>query len=181
MFYAICENATGYQLLAFDNLQIANQCPAINHKSIVYRGNNPENLLKHYSFERLLSVWQAIGKPMSFVNQQQLVETLHDFVDTKAVVWTPPVEEPMTQPEQVTQPVEKKVETRKRFDPKLSIVPLLAEPPIRQGTNRHRNMAVVMACSTVGEAMTQLRALQPSPGGGTDIQIAIDHGAIELK
>jgi hypothetical protein len=61
--------------------------------------------------------------PCLFVNQQQLVETLHDFVDTKAVVWTPPVEEPMTQPEQVTQPVEKKVETRKRFDPKTFYCP----------------------------------------------------------
>ena len=46
-------------------------------------------------------------------------------------------------------------------------------PPIRSGTNRYRNMEVVMGCATVAEAMEKLRALDPAPGGGVDIKIAV--------
>ena len=54
-------------------------------------------------------------------------------------------------------------------------------PPIRSGTNRYRNMEVVMGCTTVAEAMEKLRALDPSPGGGVDIKIAVKAGAIKLE
>jgi len=56
----------------------------------------------------------------------------------------------------------------------------MESPPIRSGTNRYRNMEVVMQCHTVGEALAQLKALEHSPGGGTDIKLAEKAGAITL-
>jgi hypothetical protein len=53
-------------------------------------------------------------------------------------------------------------------------------PPLRSGTNRYRNMEVVMQCHTVGEALKQLKALEKSPGGSTDIKLAEKAGAIAL-
>jgi uncharacterized pyridoxal phosphate-containing UPF0001 family protein len=57
---------------------------------------------------------------------------------------------------------------------------LMDEPPIRKGTNRHRNMQVVMKAHTVGQALTALKSLTVSPGGSTDIKLAVKAGAIEL-
>ncbi len=56
----------------------------------------------------------------------------------------------------------------------------MPRPPIRPGTNRHRNMEIVMQCHTVGEALAQLKALEHSPGGSTDIKLAEKVGAITL-
>jgi len=53
-------------------------------------------------------------------------------------------------------------------------------PPIRGGTNRYRNMQVVLGCHTVGEALQKLKALRPAPGSATDIKLAEKVGAIEL-
>ena len=47
------------------------------------------------------------------------------------------------------------------------------EPPIKQGTNRYRNMQVVLASQTVGEAISALRKLDPAPGGRMDLRIAV--------
>ena len=61
------------------------------------------------------------------------------------------------------------------------IIKLVDEPPIRKGTNRYRNMEVILASKTVGEAISALRKLDPAPGGKTDITIALKAGAIELR
>jgi hypothetical protein len=53
-------------------------------------------------------------------------------------------------------------------------------PPIRSGTNRYRNMQVVLSCHTVGEALQKLKALSPAPGSATDIKLAERVGAIKL-
>ena len=72
-------------------------------------------------------------------------------------------------------------EVRPRFEKTTKIVALMEVPPIRSGTNRYRNMEVVMGCTTVAEAMEKLRALEPAAGGGVDIKIAVKAGAIKLE
>ena len=52
----------------------------------------------------------------------------------------------------------------------------MPRPPIRPGTHRPRKME----CHTVGEALAQLKALEHSPGGSTDIKLAEKVGAITL-
>tara|TARA_R100001224_G_C3925065_1_gene116700 strand:- start:103 stop:339 length:237 start_codon:yes stop_codon:yes gene_type:complete len=70
---------------------------------------------------------------------------------------------------------------RPRFNRNLSIVKLMDTPPIKSGTNRHRNMLAIMESATVGEAMEKLRAMSPAPGGGVDIKIALKYKAIKLE
>ena len=72
-------------------------------------------------------------------------------------------------------------EARPRFEKATKIVALMELPPIRSGTNRYRNMEIVMGCATVAEAMEKLRALETAPGGGVDIKIAVKAGAIKLE
>ena len=72
-------------------------------------------------------------------------------------------------------------QSRPRFNKDAKIVSLMDEPPLRAGTNRYRNMEVIMGSATVAEAMEKLRNLNPAPGGGVDIKIAIKAGAIKLE
>ena len=72
-------------------------------------------------------------------------------------------------------------EVRPRLEKTTKIVALMDTPPIRSGTNRYRNMEIVMGCATVAEAMEKLRALDPAPGGGVDISIAVKAGAVKLE
>jgi hypothetical protein len=75
----------------------------------------------------------------------------------------------------------KKSKQRKRINPLSKIVSLLNEPPIRTGTDRYRKMVVVMSSGTVGEALTELKALTPPIGGSPDIKLAIKVEAIKLE
>jgi len=75
----------------------------------------------------------------------------------------------------------KKPKQRKRVNPLSKIVTLLNEPPIRSGTDRYRKMVVVMSNGTVGEALTELKALKPPIGGSPDIKLAIKVEAIKLE
>ena len=61
------------------------------------------------------------------------------------------------------------------------IVALMDAPPISSGTNRYRNMKVILGCTTVAEAIKKLKALSPAPGSGVDIKIAVKAGAIKLE
>jgi hypothetical protein len=72
-------------------------------------------------------------------------------------------------------------QTRPRFNRNDKIIKLMEIPPIKTGTNRYRNMAAIMASNTVGEAMDKLRAMNPAPGGGVDIKIALKYKAISLE
>jgi hypothetical protein len=72
-------------------------------------------------------------------------------------------------------------QTRARFNRNDKITKLMETPPIKTGTNRYRNMATIMASNTVGEAMDKLRAMNPAPGGGVDIKIALKYRAIALE
>jgi len=178
MYYAICKsnsgpnNYNGYNFWMFKTLQQAHESELIDHKSIVYDGKRPTVLLETLGVNKLQKLWDKFGRPMSFVNQNQLVEYLHDLVDNKALLWTPDMENTMSEVE---------AKKRTRLNNNARIVRLVDAPNLREGTNRYRNMQVILGCATVGEAMEKLRALQPSPGGGVDIQLAVKAGAIKLE
>jgi len=59
------------------------------------------------------------------------------------------------------------------------ITRLMEKPPIQAGTNRYRNMEIVMDCKNVPEAMDRLRNVTPK-GSKKDIYLAIRAGAIKL-
>lgn len=66
--------------------------------------------------------------------------------------------------------------------PKDARITLLnADNPFPAGTNRARNFDIIAGCSNVPEALELLRALEKSPGGKYDIQLAISRGAITLS
>lgn len=176
MYYAICKsksgNYKGHAFWMFNTLAEANESGKIDHNSIVYNGNRPQVLLETLSSRKLRALWDKVGVPTSFVSMGQLVEHLHDLVDTKAILWKPDMEKPMSEAEP---------KARTRLNPDARIFKQIEVPALREGTNRYRNQQVILQCATVREAMERLRALQPSPGGGVDIQIAIKSGAIRLE
>jgi hypothetical protein len=175
MYYAISKSKSGYKGHAFwmfKTLTEANESGKIDHNSIVYNGNRPQVLLETISSQKLKNLWDKVGIPTSFVSMNQLVEHLHDLVDAKAILWKQDMEKPMSEAEP---------KARTRLNPDARIIRQVETPALREGTNRHRNQQVVLQCATVREAMERLRALQPSPGGGVDIQIAIKSGAIRLE
>ena len=103
---------------------------------------------------------------------------------------TTPISSPtLTLKQDIISPVEKEVSATKAKKPKQrkrinllsKIVPLLSEPPIRTGTDRYRKMVVVMNSATVGDALTELKALTPPIGGSPDIKLAIKVEAIKLE
>jgi len=69
---------------------------------------------------------------------------------------------------------------KKRLNPLHRIVTLLDLPPVREGTDRYRKMLLVMSCSTVGEALQELKSISSPIGGGFDIRLAEKKGAIRL-
>ena len=75
----------------------------------------------------------------------------------------------------------KSTSKKKRLDPQARIIPLLEEPPVRKGTDRHRKMILVISCSNVGEALDKLHHISPPIGGGFDIRLAEKVGAIRLE
>lgn len=76
--------------------------------------------------------------------------------------------------------IKKIVDVKPKWDNECKIIRLMDEPPIKQGTNRYRNMQVVLASQTVGEAISALRKLEPAPGGRMDLRIAVKAGAIKI-
>ncbi len=179
MYYAICKSKLsnecaykGYKFWMFRTLAEANESGKVDHNSIVYNGNRPEALLDTMSTTKLRNLWNKVGVPTAFDSMRQLVEHLHDLVDAKAILWKPDAETLMSE----TEP-----KARTRLNPDARIFKQIEVPNLREGTNRYRNQQVILQCATVREAMERLRALQPSPGGGVDIQIAIKSGAIRLE
>lgn len=66
-----------------------------------------------------------------------------------------------------------------QIHPHTRIKPLVDKPPVREGTNRYRNMFVVIRSQTVREALHRLKQLEPK-GGMKDIHLAVKNKAVEL-
>jgi len=194
MFYAVCEGIPGssgpaYVIYKFNSLENIKECEAVNEYSIVYNGESPRQLVEFCSVEELHEIAVAIGGDLTYISHQQAADYVHQAVVKKARNWKPQEEPNMStvhvdqfnNKAQKHEETEKKKQVRPRFNNEAKIKLLTDTPPVREGTNRHRNMKVIMESATVGEAMTKLRALSPAPGCGVDIKIAVKAGAIELE
>jgi len=210
MHYAICnsdnENSP-YQVLSFTSLASMKDCQFIDEYSMVYNTKEPKQLIDNWQQDELEGTWLSIllnskkalnkfstelstyrSMKNKFQNKEIAAQKLHELVLFCVKPWKK--EKQMNDAVEATtihvdefnnkaQKAEKEV--RPRFEKTTKIVAIMDTPPIRSGTNRYRNMEVVMGCTTVAEAMEKLRALDPSPGGGVDIKIAVKAGAIKLE
>ena len=193
MFYAICEGVPGssgpaYVIYKFNFLENIKKCDAVNEYSIVYNGVSPQQLVEFCSVEELHEIAVAIGGDLTYVSHQQAADYVHQAVVKKAKYWKPQEESDMStihvdqfnNKAQKHEATEKKKQVRTRFRNDARIIVLKDTPTVREGTNRFRNMKVIMESATVGEAIAKLRALTPAPGSGVDIRIACEAGVIKL-
>ena len=210
MHYAICtsnnENSP-YQVLSFTSLASMKDCKYVDQHSMVYSDKEPRQLIDNWQQDELEGTWLSIllnskkahqrfitdltayrNMKNKFQNKEIAAQKLHDVVLFCVKPWkkenqmNDTVETPTIHVDQFNNKAQKaEKEVRPRFEKTAKIVPLMVDPPIRSGTNRYRNMQVIMGCTTVAEAMEKLRALHPSPGGGVDIKIAVKAGAIKLE
>ena len=194
MFYAICEGFPGssgpaYIVYKFPTLESMKPCEAVNEYSIIYNGDSHRQLIDFCSLEELIEIATCLciaftgTEEVKFVSLQQAADYVHSVVVKKAKLWKPEKESDMStvhvdQFNNKAQKAEKEV--RPRFEKTTKIVSLMVDPPIRSGTNRYRNMQVVLASQTVGEAISALRKLDPAPGGRMDLRIAVKAGAIKI-
>jgi len=208
MFYAICDGPPWF-FLKFETLEAMKTCDAIDEYSIVY--STPEQLFNSCTkpeLEALVlnvlhghrgdceehkalaeSIRKQIATPTlrELFTKERATKALHEIVTRQASFWKakkgtkpmPTYTDVSDLPEPIL--VTKPRQVRTRFNNDDKIILLKDKPNLREGTNRYRNMSVVMDCETVGEAMEKLRALDPSPGSGMDIRIAIKAGIIELE
>ena len=210
MHYAICESNnenSPYQVLSFTSLASMKDCKYVDQHSMVYSDKEPRQLIDNWQQDELESTWLSIllnskkahqkfftdlttyrNMKNKFQNKEIAAQKLHEVVLFCVKPWkkenqmNDTVETPTIHVDQFNNKAQKaEKEVRPRFEKTAKIVPLMPNPPIRSGTNRYRNMEVVMGCTTVAEAMEKLRALDPSPGGGVDIKIAVKAGAIKLE
>ena len=194
MFYATCEATPGssgsaYIVYKFTTLESLKECEAVNEYSIIYNGESPRQLVEFCSIAELHEVAFILGGDTTFVSHQQAADHVHEAVVKKAKIWKPE-EEPSMSTIHVDQfnnkaqkheaEVKETKKPRTRFRNDARIIVLKDTPTVREGTNRYRNMKVIMESETVGEAMAKLRALNPAPGCGVDIRIAIEAGVIKL-
>ena len=210
MHYAICnsdnENSP-YQVLSFTSLASMKDCKYVDQHSMVYSDKEPRQLIDNWQQDELEGTWLSIllnskkahqrfvtdltayrSMKNKFQNKEIAAQKLHEVVLFCVKPWkkenqmNDTVETPTIHVDQFNNKAQKtEKEVRPRFEKTAKIVCLMVDPPIRSGTNRYRNMQVVMGCTTVAEAMEKLRALDPSPGGGVDIKIAVKAGAIKLE
>ena len=210
MHYAICtsnnENSP-YQVLSFTSLASMKDCKYVDEYSMVYSDTKPRQLIDNCQQEELEGTWLSIllnskiahqrfvtdlttyrNMKNKFQNKEIAAQKLHEVVLFCVKPWkkenqmNDTVETPTIHVDQFNNKAQKaEKEARPRFEKTTKIVALKDTPPIRSGTNRYRNMEVIMGCATVAEAMEKLRALDPSPGGGVDIKIAVKAGAIKLE
>ena len=195
MYYAICGGVPGsdglpFLIYGFGKLEDMRHCEHVDERAIVYNGDEPRQLLDFCSLEELKSICASFGETIKFISPEQAASAVHTMTAIKAVTWNPEKENNMSDTATATLSVAPAPEApilatakqeRPRFNKDARIVCLMDTPPLREGTNRFRNMLVIMQSSSVAEAMKKLRALDPAPGGGVDIKIAIKAGAIKLE
>ena len=191
----------------FKTLKAVKTCKAVNEHSYVFDGKETVDRLNHlFTKEEITSVCEPFGKPSSAENFWVLTASkakywkpeeetkMNRFVkgatSSVEVVTEQPDVDPHTRITLELDEMEKQggpfdaikkiVDVKQGWSNECKIIKLMDEPPIKQGTNRYRNMQVVLASQTVGEAITALRKLDPAPGGKTDIRIAVKAGAIKV-
>ena len=207
MYYAICNSEDEnkpWSIFHFSSMAKIKNCPLIDENSVVYTDSNPiYQLIENYQWDELQGLWCSIilndrkahqhhledyleyqRGPNKFYSKEKTAQKLHDLVLYCMKPWNKEKKMPeivsvntfnnkAEKAEKAVAPVKVTEDTK--------IVALLKEPPIRSGTNRYRNMEVVMSSSTVTQALEKLKALSPAPGSRVDINIAVKAGAIKLE
>ena len=197
MFYAVCDGIPGskgppFLFYKFKTLSAAKKCKAVNENSYVFDGKETIDNLNH------LFTREEISSVCEYWNPEEEIE-MNKFVtgntSTVSVVTEKPDADPHTrisleldEMEKVEPTTEDAVEALKKiitisskWSNESKIIKLMDEPPLKKGTNRYRNMEAVLASQTVGEAITALRNLEPSPGGRMDLRIAEKANAIKIE
>jgi len=179
-----------YSFFRFPTLSASKECKEVDEYSIVF--SDIEQLQRDYSAEDLKWTLVACNQyPFHKYNEDQHYTNFFEYVKTHSKKYKP-VEKPegkkMTQltPEVTKQLTEIIVDGTltatpiHKLKPHVKIKKLMDLPPVREGTNRYRNMMVVLNSDTLGEALESLRKLEPSPGSARDITIAIENKVIQL-
>ena len=210
MFYAICDGVPGssgppFLFYKAETLGDFHNCPYISETSLIFDGNENVHRLNYLftkdeirgvcepynRFPSAENFWVIVHdkaklwKPMDYYEEEtKMNRFVKGRTSSVGIVTEQPDVDPHTRitleldEMEKTEPTVKKATAHNKDH---EIVKLMEEPPIKKGTNRYRNMQVVLASKTVGEAITALRKLDPAPGGQTDIKIALKAGAIELR
>ena len=172
-----------YQVLSFKSLAQAKRCKFVDEVSILYSEQEPKQLIDNWQQDELEGTWATIllndkkaYKKFSddfaeynlikkkFHNIERAAQKLHELVLFCVKPWkeedqmktnfdVKPTLIKVDQFNNKTQKAEKKksstlVDTTK-------IIALMEAPPIRSGTNRYRNMEIILGCTTVAEAMSK--------------------------
>lgn len=192
MYYAICDgvpttNGPPFRFFKFKTLASMKSCTEIDEYSIVYNGEEPHQLEEVVTFDDLTSIWCSFGlEPKKFAGHSHVANHVHELTRNRATFWKPKKEETMNDAVQIdndavdqfnnkAQKAEKEV--RPRLEKTTKIVALVDAPPIRLGTNRYRNMEIVMGCATVAEVIEKLGGYASS----WHIHHAVKSGAIKLE
>ena len=176
MFYAICEGFPGssgpaYIVYKFPTLESMKPCEAVNEYSIIYNGDSHRQLIDFCSLEELIEIATCLciaftgTEEVKFVSLQQAADYVHSVVVKKAKLWKPEKESDMStvhvdqfnnkaQKHEAEVKETKKPRTRFRNDAR--IILLKDTPTVREGTNRFRNMKVIMESATVGVSFNRM-------------------------
>ena len=185
-------------------------CPYISETSLVFDGNETVHRLNYlFTKDEIRGVCEPYNKfpsaenfwvlthkkakhwkPMDYYGKEaKMNRFVKGSTSSVGVVTEQPDVDPHTritleldemENEKTIKAIKKIIDVKQGWSNECKIIKLMDEPPIKQGTNRYRNMQVVLASQTVGEAITALRKLDPAPGGKTDIRIAVKAGAIKV-
>ena len=196
-----------YQVLSFKSLAQAKRCEFVDEFSILYSEQEPKQLIDNWQQDELEGTWVCIllndkkalkhfsddyaeyslqknPTKTKFHNIEKAAQKLHELVLFCVKPWKE--EDQMktdidTIIDIVDQFNNKAQKTEKKKSSTLvdttKIVALMDAPPIRSGTNRYRNMEIVMGCVTVAEVIEKLGGYASS----WHINHAVKLGAIKLE
>jgi hypothetical protein len=177
MFYAICDGVPGssgppFLFYKAETLGDLHSCPYINETSLIFDGNENVHRLNYLftkdeirgvcepynRFPSAENFWVIVhGKAKHWKPEEETqMNVVKGHTSTVGVVTEQPDVDPHTRitleldEMEKAEPTVTKVATNNKDH---EIVKLVDEPPIRKGTNRYRNMEVILASKTVGEAI----------------------------
>ena len=194
-------------MLSFKSLAQAKRCEFVDEFSILYSEQEPKQLIDNWQQDELEGTWVCIllndkkalkhfsddyaeyslqknPTKTKFHNIEKAAQKLHELVLFCVKPWKE--EDQMktdidTIIDIVDQFNNKAQKTEKKKSSTLvdttKIVALMDAPPIRSGTNRYRNMEIVMGCVTVAEVIEKLGGYASS----WHINHAVKLGAIKLE
>ena len=196
-----------YQVLSFKSLAQAKRCEFVDEFSILYSEQEPKQLIDNWQQDELEGTWVCIllndkkalkhfsddyaeyslqknPTKTKFHNIEKAAQKLHELVLFCVKPWKEE-DQMKTDIDTIIDIVDQfnnkaqKTEKKKRSTlvDTTKIVALMDAPPIRSGTNRYRNMEIVMGCVTVAEVIEKLGGYASS----WHINHAVKLGAIKLE